>query len=168
MAAKKKTWQQRRAEHLKAAIHDIENRPKGESVNKAIPRIAAKYNGRNLPGRKNLELSPATLKRIWFAWKKYRSDAVFDLHYRPPQTETAVQPWVRTLFTGFAAAQGISIPQAYNDLKESCPDLPFSMRTLRRHLSADELKEISGAIALRNKLDRLGREIEAINKGVNQ
>lgn len=168
MAPKKKTWQQRRTDYFKAAIRDIELRPKGETVNKAIPRIAAKYNGRNLPGRKNLKMRPATLKRIWFEYKKYRSDAVFDLNFRPVQNETAVQPWVRALFTGFAASQGISLPQAYSDLKEDCPDLPFSMRTVQRHLSDSEREQINRAVARRKKLDRLGREIEAITKGVER
>jgi hypothetical protein len=100
--ATKKTWQQRQAEHKKAAVLEILRRPAGESENEAIPRVAAKYNGRNLPKRKHLKLSPATLRRIWYNWKKEPSDAVFDLHFAEAVNQSVIQLWVIHLFTAYA------------------------------------------------------------------
>jgi|GEM_PF-2537578 len=164
MSAKKKTWQQRRIDHLKAAVRDIENRPAGESVNKAIPRIAAKYNGRNLPGRKKVKLAEATLRRIWFDWKKHQSDLVFELHYPAPQNETAVQPWILELFARLACSQGIGISQAYATISEAQPEIPFTLRTLQRHLTAEHRAEIAESIAIRKKMESLDREIKSINE----
>ncbi len=163
--ATKKTWQQRTAEHRKAAVLDILRRPVGESENAAIPRIAAKYNGRNLPNGKHLKLSGSTLRRLWYAWKKEPSDRVFDLHFSGAAAQSIIQPWVGHLFADYAVSRGLSIPRAYRELKAATPDLPFSLRTVSRHLSARARKRIGKATVLRKKQNDLNKQWKTLTQG---
>lgn len=161
----KKTWLQRQAEHKKAAVLDILHRPAGESENEAIPRIAAKYNGRNLPRRKQLKLSRSTLRRLWYAWKKEPSDSIFDLKFSGAPEKSVAQPWVCFLFTDHAVNHGLGIRQAYRELKAACPDLPFSLSIIQRHLSAADRARIVKAVTLRKKLNDVEKELKTITTG---
>jgi hypothetical protein len=163
--ATKKTWQQRQAEHKKSAVLDILHRPAGESENKAITRVSAKYNGRTLPGRKQLKLSPSSLRRIWYAWKKNRSDSVFALNFSGAPGKSVAQPWVCFLFADYAVNHGLCIKQAYRELKAARPDLPFSLSIIQRHLSAADRARIAKALTLRKKLNDLELELETITEG---
>lgn len=156
MTAKKMTWQQCQAELKRAAIVDLLNRPQDESLSAAARRISKSYNGKRLPQGKRLKLSATSLKRLWYRWKPNPSDEVFDLHYAPAQL-SVVQPWICHLFTHFAASSGLTLPQAYERLKAADPTLPFSSRTLRRHLPAGDQMRIAEALKLHRQqvvLDR--------------
>lgn len=165
MGTQKKNWQQRRAEHLKAAVMDVLHRPAGETENKAIPRVAAQRNGRNLPGRKHLKLSAATLRRIWYLWKKDPSDAVFNLHSAGADNQSVIQPWVLHLFTAYAVQRGIGIHQAYRELHAADPGLPFSLRTLQRHLPAADRARIAEAMKLHKNRIKIEQQIKTVTTG---
>lgn len=165
MADKKKTWQQRTAELRKAAVLDILRRPAGESENEAILRVTAKYTGRNLPGRKQLKLSNSTMRRIWYNWKRNPSDAVFDLHFSDSVNQSVLQPWISHLFTDYATHHKLTAAQAYRALKAATPDLPFSLRTVQRHISAADRARIAKALTLRKKINDLEQELKTLTEG---
>lgn len=163
--ATKTTWQQRTKEHRKAAVLDILHRPANEPELDAIKRIAGSYNGRNLPSGKQLKLSWSTLRRLWYAWKKSPSDAVFDLKFSGAPEKSVAQPWLCFLFTDYAVNRGICIKQAYQDLKAASPDLPFSLSIIQRHLSAADRAQIAKAIKLHKKLTDVEQELKTITTG---
>lgn len=160
----KKSWMDRAAEHRKAAVMEVVNRPGGESIEKACRRIAAKYNGRCLPGGRHLKLSKDGLKRFYNRWKREESDAVFDFNYTP-NCLSVIRPWVGHLLAEYAVAHALTIPQAHRRLKEVDPDLPFHEHTMRRHISEADQRRIKKAAELRRREAALYKEKQKLTGG---
>ncbi|MCF7849732.1 MAG: hypothetical protein K9M45_12855 [Kiritimatiellales bacterium] len=163
---KNASWQQRQAELKKAAIVEILHAvTSGESLASAAKRISKSYGGKRLPEGKRLHLSSYSLKRLWYLWKKNPSDSVFDLNYADGNIQSVIKPWVGHLLTDYAISHGLTIPLAYKQLKAADPDLPFSSRNMRRHLSGADQKRIGKAVALRKELNAIKSELETIKGG---
>jgi hypothetical protein len=160
----KKTWQQRAAEHRRAAVLEVVSRSKGEPVRRATKRISAKYNGRTLPGKKHLKLAESTLRRLFYKWKNENSEAAFQFHYVTPAVPSVFYPWITRLFVDYAINNGLSVLMAHRELQEAAA-FPFSVKTVYRHLSADDRQRISRAAALRKKIRIATEELETITKG---
>jgi len=144
------SWQQRTAEHKKAAVLEILHRPASESENVAIPRVAKKYNGRNLPEGKKLRLSKSTLRRLWYSWKADPSDKVFNLHY-PEGQRVSMAPWVIELLESYAMQHGCTIRELQLQLRAADPGFPFSKDSLYRHLPPDTRQRIAAISKLHRK-----------------
>lgn len=163
----KKTWQQRAAEHRRAAVLEVAAaHAKGEPVRRATKRISAKYNGRTLPGKKHLKLAESTLRRLFYKWKNENSEAAFQFHYVTPVVPSVFYPWITRLFVDYAIHNGFSVLMAHRELQETAA-FPFSVKTVYRHLSATDRQRISRATALRKKIRIATEELETITKGEN-
>ena len=162
--AKKISWQQRAAEHRKAAVLNVDNRPDGESIQKACRRVAAKYNGRCLPGGKRLSMSKHTLCRIYRRWKCDESDAAFDFKYNPHKP-SVIHPWIGHLLAEYAIHHGLNIPQAHQRLASSGHDLPIHNRTMRRHISVADQQRIAKAVKLHRRQRLLDKEKTKLTGG---
>ena len=167
MSAPKANWMDRAAEHRKAAVLEVENRPDGETIEKACRRVAAKYNGRSLPGGKHLNMSKDSLKRFYNRWQREESDSVFDFNY-VPNCLSVIRPWIGHLLAEYAIAHGLNTAQAYRRLKTIDPDLPFSDYTMRRHITATDHKRIKKAVQLRKRKKDIDQEINTLTQGVKQ
>ncbi len=156
--AKKISWQQRQSELKRAAIIEVLNAiTSGEALESAADKISSHYNGKRLPNGKNLRLSSEHLKRLWYKWKKNPSETVFNLNYDGGPS-TLIQPWISHLLTVYAIHYELSIPQAYDRLKEIDTGLPFVSRTMRRHISDTDQKRIRKAVQLRKEQAALDLE----------
>jgi hypothetical protein len=157
----KKTWQERAAEHRKAAVLEVVNRPKGEPIRRATKRISAKYNGRTLPGKKHLKLAESTLRRLFYKWKKDHAETVFAFHYVTPAVPSTVHPWIMRLFVDYAVHNGLLAFTAHKELQQTSA-FPFSVKTVYRHLSTTDRQRISRATALHKKIRIATEELETI------
>lgn len=164
MASTKPNWQQRSAELKKAAVLEILRRSAMESELSAIKRVARKYNGRNLPGGKNLRLSIPTLRRLWYAWKANPSDSVFDLHYVEGQRKE-MPVWQVKLMEAFAIQHGLSLGELHTHLKALDSDFPYSRDSFYRHLSEETKQRIAKAVKLRKAQEALDLEKEKLTGG---
>lgn len=162
--AKKISWQQRSAEHKKAAVLEILHRPASESENAAIPRVAKKYNGRNLPEGKKLRLSKSTLKRVWYLWKADPSDKVFNLNY-PEVSREPMAPWLVELLEFYAIESKCSVRDLHRRLKAKDPDLPFSKDGFYRHIPSESRSRISAAAKIWRKAESLYQEWKKLTGG---
>ena len=161
MKATKKNWRQRAAEHRKAAVLEIFNRPEGESISKAICRVSKRYNGRPLPGGKRLRLSAATLKRLWYAWKADPSDKIFNINY-PERSRESMPPWLVELIEFYAIESKCTLMSLHRRLVDKDPGFPFGMRRLYRHVPAETRNRIAASARKWRQAEALYRKLEKI------
>jgi hypothetical protein len=160
----KPNWQTRSAEQKKAAVLEVLRRPANESENKAIPRIAKKYNHRKLPDGKILRLSKTTLRRLYYAWKADPSDKVFALNYAKGSREP-MDPWLVELLEFYAIESKCSVSDLSRRLKAKDPSFPFSRDGLFRHLPAESRNRIFTAAKLWRKAESLYQEWKKLTGG---
>jgi len=160
----KTDWKERTAEYRKAAVMEIHSRPAGESATDAIARISGKYNGRKLPGGKQLHLSIPTLKRIWTRWKSSRSDAAF-LVLHGSRKPAIVPRWALFLLEDHAIRHGLSFGALYERMRSADPSFPWSRAAFYRLFSPAVRQRIAMSARLRRKRSGLDREMEKLSGG---
>ena len=159
----KVSWHERAAEHRRAAIMDILQRPWPESELQAIKRVSSKYNGRTLPGGKHLHLSVPTLKRIWYRWKANPSESAFDYSY-PSGQRDPMPVWQVKLLESFAIHHGLTLMGLHRHLQKHDPEFPFSKDAFYRHLPIETKLRIAKAVKLRKRQAALDLEKQKLTE----
>lgn len=159
--ASKKSWTDRTIEFRRAAVMEIQNRPKKESAAKAIARVSAKYNGRALPGGKHLHLSSASLKRIWNRWNSCRSDAALKVLQTGGQRKP-IPRWTQILFEFYAMQNGLSLGKLFDRIKAADPSIPWTKSGFYRQFSRETRQRIAHAARLRKRQAALDKETAAL------
>jgi hypothetical protein len=144
-------WQRRRIEFLTEILTRMgKDRRHGLTLSETIDRIrSARYRGRLLGAfgrrRYRLRLSSKSLIRFWYMWRTSRQPQVFVLKYRPRQG-SKVPPALIQRLVRQAAKQGLTLAGLCRTVR-----LPFSTRTLRRHVGSENTFRLARIHRLRRQ-----------------
>ena len=125
-------WQTERQSILQRACQSINfRRARGEKLKAILPRVARRYRGQPFKAApaKRLALTPATLRRLWLAWKRCGEvPAAFKLNYAIARPRVPAPLLAR--FVDFVAARSFrSLAAAW----QSFVSQPINQRTAGRY-----------------------------------